>query len=276
MADDQQYEFTSVRAIRGTESRTIAKWQQDGWELDGQSQGSLLRTELTFCRVKPETLGTRVLAAFRRLTPRARLGLAGVAGGVVLLVVALAVVLGLRGGGSASETAASETAASASRTAVAPSAQASDAAPQVIEETEPAVVPPQPLAEQVLTAGNSADLAALLAVSDPGGQTVVDFATRYRGQLIEFDGNVASMLDHGDYDTRFDILVSAGDYSTTTAIGPNFLLRDVNTTSDLHWEGPDIPATIGAGTNVHVVARVLDYNSTQQLLFLDPVSTRAR
>ncbi|MGY1736043.1 DUF4839 domain-containing protein [Geodermatophilus sp. SYSU D00684] len=271
MADDQQYEFTSVRAIRGTESKTIAKWQKDGWELDSQSQGSLLRTELTFRRVKPETLGTRVLAVFRRLTPRARLGLAGVAGGVVLLVVALAVVIGLRGGGSASETA-----ASASQTAVAPSEQVSDAAPRVIEETEPAVVPTQPPAEEILTVGNSADLAALLGVSDPAGQTVVDFATRYRGQLIEFDGNVANMLNHGDYDTRFDILLYAGDYSATTAVGPNFLFRDVNTTSDLHWQGPNIPATIGAGNDVHVVARVLDYNSTQQLLFLDPVATRAR
>src|SRR4051794_25450228 len=52
--DDAQYEFKSVRAIRGTEARTIAKWQKAGWELDTQSQGPLLRTEMTFRRVKPK------------------------------------------------------------------------------------------------------------------------------------------------------------------------------------------------------------------------------
>lgn len=54
--DDVQYEFESVRTIRGREASTIAKWRDDGWELDAQNQGTL-RTELTFRRVKPKTLG---------------------------------------------------------------------------------------------------------------------------------------------------------------------------------------------------------------------------
>ena len=44
--DDVQYESKDVRAIRGTEARTIAKWQKDGWELVTQSQGPLLQTKL--------------------------------------------------------------------------------------------------------------------------------------------------------------------------------------------------------------------------------------
>ena len=51
--DDAQYESQDVRAIRGTEARTIAKWNKDGWELVTQSQGSLLQTKLTL--PPPET-----------------------------------------------------------------------------------------------------------------------------------------------------------------------------------------------------------------------------
>lgn len=39
--DDMKYELKTVRTIRGTEARTTAKWQKDGWELVTQSQGAL-------------------------------------------------------------------------------------------------------------------------------------------------------------------------------------------------------------------------------------------
>lgn len=52
VADDVEYEFKDVRAIRGMEARTIAKWQKDGWEVVDQRPGAL-RTELRFRRVKP-------------------------------------------------------------------------------------------------------------------------------------------------------------------------------------------------------------------------------
>ncbi len=32
MVDDVQYELKFVRAVRGMETRTIARWQQAGWE----------------------------------------------------------------------------------------------------------------------------------------------------------------------------------------------------------------------------------------------------
>ena len=271
VVDDVRYELTSVRAIRGTESKTIAKWQQDGWELSSQSQGSMLRTELTFRRVKRETLGSRAWAAFRGLAPRVQLGLTALAGCVVLLVVVTVVVLGMRDG-----TATVGSTAAPTEAAPPPSAEPAEVAPQTPEATGSQVVPVPPVTEEVLTPATNADLAALLTVSDPGAAVVEAFAARYQGRLVEFDANIASMSKHGDYGTRYDLLMFGGDYSTSAAAGPNFQFQDVNTTSALHWEGASIPATIGAGTNVHVVARVLNYNSTQQLFFLDPVSTRAR
>ncbi|WP_137872725.1 hypothetical protein [Rhodococcus sp. Q] len=52
--EGKRYEVTEVKAIRGTESKTIARKQQEGWELVTQDKGGL-RTTMTFRRPKPKT-----------------------------------------------------------------------------------------------------------------------------------------------------------------------------------------------------------------------------
>ena len=49
-----RYEVAEIKAIRGTESRTITSKEQEGWELVTQDTGSL-RTTMTFRRPKPKT-----------------------------------------------------------------------------------------------------------------------------------------------------------------------------------------------------------------------------
>ncbi|GGF16947.1 hypothetical protein [Williamsia phyllosphaerae] len=48
-----RYEIAEIKTIRGTESKTIASKQQQGWELVTREDGRL-RTTLTFRRPKPE------------------------------------------------------------------------------------------------------------------------------------------------------------------------------------------------------------------------------
>lgn len=256
-ADDARYVSKTVRAIRGTEARTIAKWQEDGWELASQDQG-LLRTEITFRRPKPE-VPWRLVA---------------LVGGLVLLVVVIVVGVVLvvnRGGGGASEPTASPT-----EVATAPSGQSSTDSPAAPATTASEATPTQPAAEETLTAANNAELAAVLTVSDPNDPLVAAFATAHRGRVIEFDANIADMTTHGDYETRFDILVGAGDFSPTSMTGPYFQFRDVNVTSDLGFTGANVPDYIGTGTNVHVVAEVVGYESASGLFLLEPVSTQVR
>jgi hypothetical protein len=50
--DGVRYELQTVKALRGTEGRSTAKWQKEGWELVDQSAGALHST-LTFRRPKP-------------------------------------------------------------------------------------------------------------------------------------------------------------------------------------------------------------------------------
>jgi hypothetical protein len=132
-----------------------------------------------------------------------------------------------------------------------------------------------PEAEKALTAATSEDLAALLAVTDYCSETAKSFASKYQGREIEFDGSIGAMNKHGDRDTRYDILVSAGDFSETSAPGPAFQFRDVGI-ADLNLTGPNIPDSVGVRDNLHVVAQVEAYEESSCLLLLDPVSTEVR
>ena len=263
VVDDVQYEYTSVQAVRGTEAKAIAKWGRDGWEVQRRDQG-VLRTELTFRRVKPKTLGGTLLAAFRTLPPKMQLLAASAPVLLIIAVFAIGIIAESRGGSS--QPAASATGAEASAE---PSATHAPAATS-------SAVPPTPAADEILTVENNAELAALLAIENPGFPAVREFAAKYRGRTIEFDGNIAYLNPHGSYTTRYDLLINAGDYSTSASAGPNFQFQDVNITNDLHLTGSNVPDTIGTGTNLRIVAEVGDYNPTQELFLLEPVRTEVR
>ncbi|MCZ2859979.1 excalibur calcium-binding domain-containing protein [Blastococcus sp. VKM Ac-2987] len=147
MVDDAQYEFTSVQAIRGTEAKTIAKWRTDGWELDSRDQG-LLRTELTFRRVKPVTLGARAWAAFGRLEPKAQRGLVAAAGVLVLLVISGGVVIGVQAGDGTSVSPASAAVAAAEATPTEQPSEVAVRAPEATTPAEPEVASPAPQAPE--------------------------------------------------------------------------------------------------------------------------------
>lgn len=271
---DGEYEFTTVRAFRGREARTIAKWSSDGWEFESQRQGPL-RSELTFRRVKRITLAGRVakFAAgawgdFRGLEPGRRRWFLVASGGVIALVVGIGLVLGLRGGASAPQS--SPTLVGVAVLSTQPASEKTSQEPVVVASSTPSD-------HETLTIENSKDLAAVLKVKDDCSATVASFASKHKGRIIAFDGNIAYMSRHDNYKTRYDILVNAGDYSKTSSIGPSFQFRDVNITNDLHLTGVDIPDSIGIGDNIHVVAQVGNFDSIGGCLFyLDPISTRVR
>lgn len=80
MVDDGvRYELKTVKAIRGTEARSTAKWQKEGWELVDRSGGTL-HTTLNFRRPKPPLPVRQIL-----IGGAAALVLAGIIGAGVLL-----------------------------------------------------------------------------------------------------------------------------------------------------------------------------------------------
>jgi hypothetical protein len=129
--------------------------------------------------------------------------------------------------------------------------------------------------EEIITVDNNEEFAAVLKTKDPGDQIIKEFAVKYAGRTIEFDGNIAFMSNHGDYKTRYDFLISPWDYSETSVSGPQFQFEDCNV-FDLNLIGDNVPDAVGVGDNLHFVAKIKNYDETSQLFYLDPISTEVR
>lgn len=289
MSDDIKYEYKSVQAVRGMESRSIAKEQRDGgWELCEQTQGTL-RTTLKFRRVKPETSLTKAWDMFRGLAPaKQRVVVAGMS--VLLLVAAVGI-----GTSAAQEKAATQS----TESAAANEKPTSSPIPTLSEETDLAVTPensstkstesaalsaksPSPtptLAEetdQVINLENNTDLAALLMATDYCDPSMAQFAAKYQGRTIEFDGSITNMRRHENYTTRYDILLGPGDAGPKTTAGPAFKYENVNML-DLKFTDKSVPSYVTEGDTFRFAAEVGEYKPNQGcLFFLTPVSTTVR
>jgi hypothetical protein len=188
---------------------------------------------------------------------------------VILVAGIIGIVAGTQSGGDAPNPSAAQTTAS-----TAPPAEPTSETPSETSEAD-ATESNEPNDEQVLTADNSEEFAALLAVPDYCDETIGPFVARYGGRTIEFDGSIANMANHGDYDTRYDILIAPGKKVPESTVGPAFKFEDVNV-SDLNLTGAKIPDSVGEGDRFRFVSQVVKYNQDQCLLFLAPVSTRVR
>ncbi len=143
----------------------------------------------------------------------------------------------------------------------------SDAAEKNTESEETVVDEPEPN----LTIDNCPELADMLANKATNDKSYSAFAAKYKGKIIEFDGRIDNCMKNGSYKTRFDYLVSAGDYDPDSQIGPNFKFEnvayyDLNTDLD----------TVSVGLNVRIVAEVVSFDSTHELFYLKPVSVTGR
>lgn len=247
--EDINYETKTVRAIRGLEARTVAKWEKDGWEVVSQATGKL-QTEIVVRRPKPKS---RVL-------------LYAIGGGALAIALATVVTVGVI----------SEKTAPAAGMGATPSARAGEeftSEAELSESDEPAEsAEPEGI---VITAESNPEFAALLALGDYCDQSIPAFAEKYRGQSIAFDGNVGTLNNHVGYTTRYDILLGAGDHGETSQFGPAFQFRDVNLASDLHYVG-DVPDTLGVSDNLQITAEVDEYEPSSCLFLVDPVETSFR
>lgn len=135
----------------------------------------------------------------------------------------------------------------------------------------------KPEQSENITTINNEELVAVMAVKNEYDPIVGEFVEKYKGQTIEFDGCLILVENHENYDTRYDILLSAGDYVNEETVnpGPLFKMEDVNNTdmgiSDLY-----LPDFVSVGSNVHVVAKIVEYDSDRGLFMLDPVLVEAR
>lgn len=142
-----------------------------------------------------------------------------------------------------------------------------DTEPETEKEKKPET---EPVLEN-LTVENCPELAAMLSNPADLDASYGEFANKYKGRTIEFDGRIDNCAKHGNYDTRFDYLVSAGDFDPNSMIGPYFQFENVGY-YDLHTDLD----TVSVGLNVHIIATVESYNASNGLFKLKPVSVTGR
>jgi len=242
----KRYETRTIKCVRGMESRTAARWEQDGWEVVLQEQGKLQSSLVVHRPVRRKSGRT--------------IAIGGGAAGAMIVVIALGAA-----GVFGSESDQGQTGAASSADASARARATPNPAPSATHAESLVVV----------TAENTPAFAALLQLTDDCEPSISSFADEYKGRTVRFDGSIAAMNNHGSYTTRYDILIEAGDYSESISRGPAFQLQDVNTTSDMHYVG-SVPDTIGTGTNLGIMAEVGQYNPQQCLLRLKPTETTVR
>ncbi|MBH0010115.1 DUF4839 domain-containing protein [Salinibacterium sp. SWN1162] len=249
MSDGIEYTIEKVRVLRINESKTIAQRKADGWEFVSQ-QPLTLRTEITFRRPK------------RKLPKGWVIGVS--AGAAVLTIAAISF-------GIASEQ-------NEPTTPVAEISQPTRSEPSQIPSETPSRPPITPTAEAVestTTSDINASLTALLELEDYCDPSIGRFVEKYEGDTISFPANIAAIAPHDGATTRYDILIGSGEYSESSARGPAFQFRDVNTTDDLKYVGA-VPDVIDVGMNLNVTARVDAYEPNSCLLLLSPVAIAMR
>lgn len=127
----------------------------------------------------------------------------------------------------------------------------------------------------ILTIENCSELSEILSLKDPADQRIKIFADKYSGKKIKFDANILYVGNHETYKTRYDISISAGDYSETSLVGPNFQFVDVNV-SNLGIKDLYLPDYIAMGNNICVIAEVKGYDDTTQIFELTPIEVTQR
>ena len=129
--------------------------------------------------------------------------------------------------------------------------------------------------QEVLTIENNEDMAALFKVGD-FDPFISEFAKKYSGRIIQFDGYIAYMAPYEGYKTRFDLLIYTGNSGESSGNSLNFMFEDINIVSDLKLTGSNIPEYISEGQNLRITAEVEEYKEVSGLFFLKPVSTEIR
>ena len=129
--------------------------------------------------------------------------------------------------------------------------------------------------DEILTVENCPELANILSMKADHDQAYADFANKYKGRTIKFDGSVYAMALHGNYTTRYDILIGACNFDPNSFTGPSFKLEDVNY-YDLGLDTLYVEDEIWVGINITIVAKVGKYDSYRYLFYLDPISVKGR
>lgn len=100
------------------------------------------------------------------------------------------------------------------------------------------------------------------------------FAKRYKGRKIEFDAHIAHILNSSNDKSSFDYLIYYGDYNKEL-LGPPFKFQE-KSHSQLNITNDKGVSALKQGKNIHIIAKISEYNSGGDVIILEPIETRFR
>ena len=127
--------------------------------------------------------------------------------------------------------------------------------------------------EEVITVNNNEDFRKLLSLKNEFDPFIAEFSKKYYGKTIEFDGNIGNIQNYSSiggkiYKTRFNVLVTSGDFDPDSASGPNFRFTNIS--------GIQLPSITSSGHNIRIKAKVRSFNEQNGLFELYPISIETR
>lgn len=124
-----------------------------------------------------------------------------------------------------------------------------------------------------ITVENSPEFSKVVSEPDYTSSVIEEFVKDNEGKNVEFDGCIINIANAENYSTRYDILISAGDYEDeeTANPGPMFKFKNVNR-EDMHFTGEGL----SVGQNINIVAEIDSFNSDQGIFFLLPTKVSER
>ena len=129
--------------------------------------------------------------------------------------------------------------------------------------------------ENILTIDNCPELANILTNNHVSNQEYIEFFNKYEDRIIEFDGNVSYIAPFEDYETRYDLLISYGNFDANHQIGPTFKIESVNS-FDLGLTAYRLIDELPIGANIHIKSKLTLFDSNTSIFYLKPIEFTRR
>ncbi|WP_297130210.1 DUF4839 domain-containing protein [Terrisporobacter sp.] len=144
--------------------------------------------------------------------------------------------------------------------------------PEKVEETikEEKEVVEEPIEEKILTIEDK-DFKNYMTTSLPD-EEYEKYFNSIQGREIEFDGSIDIIQLREGYNTRYELLVTYGDYSETNITGPYMKVKDIAYGDE---RGLEYGITDN-GTNVKVKAKIVEFDMDRCYLVINPIRIESR
>lgn len=129
--------------------------------------------------------------------------------------------------------------------------------------------------DNILTIDNCPELANILTNNHVSNQEYIEFFNKYEDRIIEFDGNVSYIAPFEDYETRYDLLISYGNFDANHQIGPTFKIENVNS-FDLGLSAYRLIDELPIGANIHIKSKLTLFDSNTSIFYLKPIDFNRR